>query len=304
MSAVSAQFRVEGPVFPLPVPFGEDGSLDLDGLAGYVRYLIDAGARTVMTTIGTSRFSLLTEAEMLAVNETAVQAAAGRATVIVTTPPAGPLARAREFVHHAATIGAAAILSVFPDRYYGEEAAYEYTRAVAENSPLPILLHLAPIPNGFGGAPYVPSVALLRRLAALPAVAGMKEESHSPAMSYAYNRQLGQDLCIIGGAGGMRAYLTASLWGQPAYLVGIGNVVPAIELEFFEAVRTGRLDRARAIVFEVEEPFFETACRHGWHLSLKAALAGRGLMPPWERAPMPMPGQTIRDELVHLLPAD
>lgn len=304
MTALSAQFWVHGPVFPVPVPFVEDGGVDLDGLAGYVRHLVGAGVQTLMTTIGTSRFALLTVEEMRAVNETVVQAAAGRAAVIVTTPPAGPLAQAREFVRHAASIDASAILSVFPDRYYGEDAVFEYVRALAADSPIPILLHLAPIPNGLGGAPYVPTVALVRRLAGLPTVAGMKEESHSPAMSYAYNRQLGQELCIIGGAGGMRAYLTASLWGQPAYLVGIGNVVPSIELEFYEALRAGRLDRARALVFEVEEPFFDAACRHGWHLSLKAALAGRGLMLPWERAPMPMLGEAARAELFHLLPTD
>lgn len=304
MTAPNAQFWVHGPVFPVPVPFGEDGGVDMDGLDGYVRYLVGAGVQTLMTTIGTSRFALLTVEEMRAVNETVVQAAAGRAAVIVTTPPTGPLAQAREFVRHAASIGASGILSVFPDRYYGEDAVFEYVRDLAADSNIPILLHLAPIPNGLGGAPYVPTVALVRRLTDLPTVAGMKEESHSLSMSYAYNRQLRQDMCIIGGAGGMRAYLTSYLWGQPAYLVGIGNVVPSIELEFYDALCAGRLDQARTLVFEVEEPFFDVACRHGWHLSLKAALAGRGLMSPWERAPLPMLCEAARAELLNFLPKD
>lgn len=84
----------------------------------------------------------------------------------------------------------------------------------------------------------------------------------------------------------MRAYLAAWHWGQPAYLVGIGNFVPTVELEFYAALKKGDYRKARHIVFEKEEPFFDAAVKVGWHLALKEAMESVGLMDAWERKPM------------------
>lgn len=297
---------IRGPVFPLPTPFDEDGSLDLPGLERYAAFLADSGAETLMVTVGTSRFGLLTIDEMLAVNEAAVRGAGNGARVVVTTPSHGPLAQARAFVEHAADAGAAGILAVYPDRLYTEDAVCDWFGAVARGAGLPVLVHLEPIRGGRAAyAPRTsPSLDLVRRIAALPGVCGMKEESNAPGLTYAYNRHLPREFTVIGGAGGMRAHLTARMWGQPAYLASIGSFAPRLELGFHAALERGDLDAAKAVVFGKEEPFFAVAVELGWHVALKEAMASRGLMQPWERAPMARLTPGERERLAAVTPGE
>lgn len=280
--------NIHGVVFPIPVPFSMQGDVDHDGLENYVRFLIDSGAKTIMVTVGTSRFHLLTEAEMLAVNETVTRCATGKATVIVTGPPTGPVRLTRRFADHAAACGADAMLVVYPDRFYSEEGVFNFFRSVSESSPLPIMIHLKAMPAGRGGLPpqVHTSVDLLQRLAALDNIVGMKEESLDAGMVYAYSRALSDAFAIIGGAGGMRAHLTASMWGQRAYLAGIGNFAPKIELAFVDALEKGNKSLALRIVNDLEAAFFRVAIPLGWHVALKEAMHGLGLMSPEERLPM------------------
>ena len=56
--------KVEGPVIPLPTPFTKDYKVDYDALASYVDFLVLNGIKNVMTTVGTSRYNLLTDDEI------------------------------------------------------------------------------------------------------------------------------------------------------------------------------------------------------------------------------------------------
>ena len=279
---------VNGPVYPIPTPFTETGEVNYDGLKEYVLYLLDNGARTLMVTVGTSRFDVLTIEEMKQVNETVVENAKGRAVTIVTTPTNGPTAQAIDFAQHAEEVGADGILAVFPDRFYSEDGVYQFFNDIASSTSIGVLIHLMPIKGGRSGVgPSVHySPGLLKRLAEIENIVGLKEESLDQGMIYQYNRMLKDKLLVIGGAGGMRSYMTARQWGQPAYLVGIGNIVPDIEEKYFQALQNNDYETARSIVFENEEPFFDVAVKIGWHIALKEALSIKGLMQPWERAPM------------------
>lgn len=282
---------IRGPVFPILTAFTKDGCVDFSAMERYVEFLIESGARTLMATIGTSRYGLLSEQEMRDVNACIVSAAARRAVVIVTTPPVGSTQVAVSFVEDAAGIGADAILGVFPERYYGEDGVCGFFEALCRSAEIGIMAHASPMKGGTPrfGASVQYSTALLRRLLEQPNFVGMKEESGAPALIYACNRELGDKMCIIGGAGGMRAAMGAYNWGQRAYLVGIGNFVPQVELAFWKKLTTGDLDSARGIIFDCEEAFFNDAVQIGWHIALKSAMAQQGLIPPYERAPMPIP---------------
>ena len=85
-SSMTAQFseRVQGPVFPVLTLFNADGSIDEQGIANYVEFLISQGAKNLMCTVGTSRYDVMTAKEMLRVNELVVKTAAGRATMVMT----------------------------------------------------------------------------------------------------------------------------------------------------------------------------------------------------------------------------
>ncbi len=279
---------VRGPVFPIPTPFTADGDVDYKAIDTYVGFLLGQGARTLMVTVGTSRFDVLTVDEMKKVNERVVQAVQGKAVTIVTTPTNGPTLQAIDFARHAQDTGADAILAVYPERYYSDNDVFHFFEDIASACSIGVLIHLMPIRAGHSRAGvqvhYAPD--LVERIAAIGNVVGIKEESHDGGLAYKYSRLFVDQIAVIGGAGGMRAYLSAYQWGQRAYLVGIGSCVPEIELAFYAALEKGDYETARRIVFEKEEPFFEAAVKVGWHPALKAGLEARGLMKAWERKPM------------------
>jgi 4-hydroxy-tetrahydrodipicolinate synthase len=280
--------NVKGPVFPIPTPFTENGNVDYQGLETYVQFLLEKEVRTLMVTVGTSRFDVLTVEEMKKVNEAVVEATRGQAATMVTTPTHGPTSQAVDFARHAEDIGADGILAVYPERYYSDEDVFHFFEDITSTCSIGVLIHLMPIRAGRSGlgthVHYSPD--LVGRIITLENVVGIKEESHDQGLAYKYARLFGDRIVVIGGAGGMRAYLSAHQWGQPAYLVGIGNFVPEIELAFYAALEKGDYEGARRIVFDKEEPFFDASVRVGWHLALKEAMDYKGLMPAWERRPM------------------
>ena len=109
--------RVVGTVVPVLAMFRQDGALDETAISDYVEFLIGSGVSTLMCTVGSSRYDVLTVPEMLRVNRVVSQASAGRAVVIVTTPSTGPTSQAVEFAAAASKDGADAILAVYPDRF-------------------------------------------------------------------------------------------------------------------------------------------------------------------------------------------
>lgn len=295
--------NVRGPVFPIPTPFTENGDVDYAALKSYVEFLIDAGAQTIMVTVGTSRFDLLSTDEMLMVNETVVKTVHGRAVTIVTTPTTGPTSQAVAFAKHAESIGADAILLVYPDRYYGIDTTLDFFQTVSNSCSIATMIHLNPIPAGRAGlgAQVQYSPELVGKLAEIPNLVGMKEESRDPGLIYAYHQQFADKLLIIGGAGAMRGHITAYALGQKAYLVGIGNFMPEIELKFSGLLADGKLEEARQLMFDKETDFFNEGVRIGWHIALKEAIAMKGLMGPWERAPLERPGAEDRQIIANLL---
>ncbi|SDK78872.1 4-hydroxy-tetrahydrodipicolinate synthase [Maridesulfovibrio ferrireducens] len=279
---------IKGPVFPILTAFDESGDVDFLSIEKYVEFLISSGCKNLMVTVGTSRFNLLTEQEMLDVNSCVVHAAAGKAFTIVTTGPLGSERSAIKFARHAEDIGADAILGVYPERYYGDDAIAGFFENICKSTSVGVMVHMAQMNSGAARFPAtLPySVDLLERLCEQENFVGMKEESNSPALIYEYNRRLKDKMTIIGGAGGMRAYLTAWNWGQPAYLVGIGNFLPQIEIDFYKHLCSGNIEAAKEIVFNYEGPFFSEAIKAGWHPALKEALDYMGLMSACEREPL------------------
>jgi 4-hydroxy-tetrahydrodipicolinate synthase len=183
--------HVKGPVFPIPTPFTEDGHVDYEGIEKYVKFLVGKEVRTLMVTVGTSRFDVLTVEEMKLVNKTVVKAADGKALTIVTTPTKGPTTQAIDFVQHAESVGADGFLAVFPERYYSDDGVYEYFEEIAESCSIGVLIHLMSLTPGRAGigAKVHYSPELVGRIAAIKNMVGIKEESHDPGLVYKWDRE-------------------------------------------------------------------------------------------------------------------
>ncbi len=280
------RFNLEGPVFPIPTPFTEGGAaVDHDALAKYVDFLAGAGVAALMSTVGTSRFNLMSFDEMKAVNATIAKAAKGRCIVILAGPMTGGTEVHVDFARHAETSGADAVIAFMPERYYGQDAVVEFFKTVSESVGIATMIHEMPMRSGYGGQLQY-SLDLLDRLTDLPGVVGMKEECMDGGYAYLLHRRLAGKCGIIG-AGSKRLYMRDFHAGAKAYLVGLGNFFPQVAKDFHAAMKAHDIGRAHAIVRAYEDPFFDVAVGLGWHVALKETMHLLGLMPPHERAPLP-----------------
>ena len=278
---------IQGPVIPIPTPFLEDESVDYDGLASYIKFLSNANMPAVMTTVGTSRYNLLSWDEIKTVNETVAKAAGPNTQTIVANPTTGGLRAAIDFGKHAEEIGADYFIVYFPERHYGEDNTYVYFKKLCDELSIKILIHEMPMRNGLGGGKVQYSLELMERLFELENIVGIKEEALDADYSNEILDKFSDDILIIGAGGGMSRYLYRDYdRGSMAFLGGIGGFIPSIELDFYKAITTGDRAKATEIVEEVELKYFGEVVPIGWHPSLKVALNMKGLMTPYERRPM------------------
>lgn len=292
---------LSGPVYPILTPFSDNDSrsVDLPALSRYVGKLVDAGVGAVMTTVGTSRFNLLSNDEIKLVNETVAKAADGRCVTILAGPQTGDTSVNLEFCRHAAFVGADAYIAVFPERFYGDAPIFEFFRSLSDSTEIGVMIHETPMRSGYGGQRQY-SLDLLDRLTDLPNLVGMKEECMDGGYAYKLHRRL-SDKCWIIGAGSMRNAMRDFHAGGRAYLVGVGSFFPCVELAFHSALTAGRIEEAHGIVRQYEDAYFDLAVELGWHVALKETLNVLGLMPAAERPPLPQLDASQRERLTRFI---
>jgi len=276
--------NISGPVFPLVTPFDVRGDIDYPALHSYINFLTACNAETIMTTVGTSRFNLLTNEEICAVNETLASATTSDIVSIAAGPMTGSLETNIEFAKHAESSGLDAYIVYYPERWYGSQAVFDFFRKIASSVSIAVMIHELPMRNGYGGQIQYP-LDLLEQLMTIPNIVGMKEECMDAGYSYQLHRRL-HDNCAIIGAGAMRNFMRDYHAGARANLVGIGSFFPRVEMAFQKAFKSGDIDRAHNIVRDYEDPYFDVAVKLGWHPQLKETMSLLGLMPKYERAPL------------------
>jgi len=277
--------RLRGPVYPILPAFNEDGSFDLTSVEGYVRYLNEHDVAALMVTAGTSRFNLLTDAEVLELNQAVAKANAGKTLVIAANPMQGTTHDAVRFAKQFEDMGADAILAYFPERYYNDDQVFSYFEAIARNTNIGVMIHANPMRAASGGNAQF-SVELCNRLVQLDNFVGMKEEHGNEDHRYKLAVHLSDRMNFVVAGRAMRMFMGCFLFGIQAYLVGVGSFKPQIEESFYANLQNGEYDLALKSVHEIEEPFFDTAMPMGWHIAMKATLNLLGLMPITERPPL------------------
>jgi 4-hydroxy-tetrahydrodipicolinate synthase len=232
--------------------------------------------------VGTTGYCYaLTEEEHQRAVETIVQASDGRAFVIAGVSHSGTMMSNR-LADICEKAGADALLMTPP--YYHQtdapEGVYRHYKSVAENHTLGLIVYKTPTMKA--------EVDFFKRLAEVEHIIAIKDASGDYNFARECSIQLGERFVIFSG-GSMRYYLWHWLWGAKAYVTSIANLVPQIELDFFDHLQKGDLNAARKIVVEYEQPFFEVMTQYGWHESLHAALRIFGLPAGILRLPLVEP---------------
>ncbi|MGH2757817.1 MAG: 4-hydroxy-tetrahydrodipicolinate synthase [Actinomycetota bacterium] len=151
-------------------PFGADGSLNVDGARKLATHLVDSGSDGLVVAGTTGESPTLSHDEKLQLFEAIVTEVGDHATVITGTGSPNT-AETIELTKEAADIGAAAALVVTP--YYSkppQNGLLAHYRAVADESPIPIMLY--DIPGRTGRRVEIPTMV---ELAAHPQIVADKD---------------------------------------------------------------------------------------------------------------------------------
>jgi 4-hydroxy-tetrahydrodipicolinate synthase len=240
---------------PLVTPL-VDGRIDEDAYGRLVEIQLAQGSRGVVVGGTSGEPSLLTLRERQRLAEVAIEAAAGRLSVVVATGSQS-LTETIELTEHATAAGADALMIVTP--YYvlpPERGLVGYYTAVGASTDLPLLLYHIPRRTGL-----TVSVQALEAIAdACPTFVGVKHSSADLSFVSQAIRTFGPGLRLFVGLEELTLPMLAL--GACGMVSAAANVVPDRVANLYEAVADSRLDDARRLHYELldfnEAVFWDT----------------------------------------------
>jgi len=267
-----------------------EGEQDLEHVRSTVEFAITNSFGVLLLTFGDSNYGLQSEAEIRALAQAVVEQAAGRATVVVGTAFHWWRDQIVDFARYVADLGADGVMVLRPQISLGdspdfEDPVFETYQAVAQAVDCGVVL------NG------VFSMRLLKRLAEIPRVVGLKEDAGDPWCHDAL-WAVGKKLAVFNGGQKWR-FLYGVLWDMVGYMTTYGLLAPQVTHQFWEAVQRRDLFAAARIVETYDNPFFDYAIGNakGFHPVHQATMEVFGRGPRWMRSPQPSLNDHEMDEL-------
>jgi 4-hydroxy-tetrahydrodipicolinate synthase len=279
----------------LVTPFTAAGAVDEAGVRRLARRQIDAGVHFLVPCGTTGEAPTLSPAERRRVVEIVVDEAGG--SVPVLAGAGGYDTReVIEAAHAMQAAGADGLLSVTP--YYNKptpEGLYQHYRAIAEATPLPIIVYNVPGRTGCNVDP-----ATLARLATLPRIVGVKEASGNMTQICEVLTAVPDSFIVLSGDDALT--LPAMAVGARGIISVASNEVPAEMAQLVEAAERGDFAAARKVHARLL-PLLLANFSESNPIPVKAAMARLGLLEEHYRLPMVPPKPETRDKLARVLAA-
>ena len=277
----------------LVTPFTADGAVDEPAVQRLAARQIDAGVHFLVPCGSTGESPTLSRAEQRRVVELVVKTAAGRVPVLAGAggyDTRGVI----DLVADMRRAGADGILSVTP--YYNRptpEGIYQHYRAIAESTPLPIVVYNVPGRTGCNV-----DVGTLCRLANISNIVGVKEASANMPQMCEICRAVPTGFSVLSGD---------DLFAVPLLSVGGAGVISVASNEAPEEMSrlmsvalNGDFNTARQLHTRLlplmQVNFIETN-----PIPVKAAMAHLGLLEPHYRLPMVPPRPDSLARIVQVL---
>ena len=277
----------------LVTPFTKSGDLDERAVRRLGRRQIDAGVPFLVPCGTTGENPTLTLEERVRIVEILVDEANGKTPVLAG---AGGY-NTKEIIHLADQMrkaGAHGLLSVTP--YYNkptQEGLYQHFRAIADSTPLPIIVYNVPGRTGCNVEP-----ATLARLAASPNVVGVKEASGNIAQMAEVCQLVPAEFIVLSGDDAITLPLMA-LGGRGIISV-VSNEIPAEMVQMVEAAERGDFAAARGVLKRIL-PLMQVNFIESNPVPVKAAMAAMGLLEEVYRLPMCSPKPESREKILKVL---
>lgn len=286
---------LQGILLPFPTPFDADERVDLRALRANIERWNRTGVKGYVALGSTGERVHLDEREYLEVIEAARTvvpadlafiAGAGQQSVRGTI----------EEVRRAAHAGADAVLVITPHFYRGamtQTALVDYYRAVADASPVPVLLYSMPELTGVQIGPET-----VARLGEHPNIRGIKDSSGDVINLAETLRQAPADFMVLTGSGPL---LYAALGaGALGAILAVGCVAPRLAVAIYEAMAAGEHRSALEMQRRLTPLALAVTRRYGIG-GLKAALEIVGYTGGSVRAPLRGAGEEARREIARLI---
>ncbi len=280
--------RLEGVVCPMPTPTDGKG-IDTDALESYTSHLVDGGVHGLFPCGSIGEFSSLTRRQRSLVLET-VADVSGDIPVLAGCGDTN-VTNVRAHVADAADAGADAAVVVTP--YYlstTQQGLQRFFDAVADDSPLPIVLYNIPALTGEGL-----SVDLVARLADHPNIVGIKDTSGDLTFLYDVVSSTPSSFSVFQGASELAiASLDA---GADGMIAGPANVFPRAVAQLYDSYRAGDRERAKRLMNAVVNPIVSATSDVPTAAAMKylIGLSGHDIGGPLP--PLPELGESERDDL-------
>jgi 4-hydroxy-tetrahydrodipicolinate synthase len=277
----------------LVTPFTDAGVLDDAGVRRLGRRQIDAGVHFLVPCGTTGESPTLSEGERVRIVEILVDEARGQVPVLAG---AGGY-DTREVIQQAAAMqraGASGLLSVTP--YYNkptQEGLYRHYRAIADSTPLPVIVYNVPGRTGCNVEP-----ATLARLAAIPNIVGVKEASGNILQMCEVCQVTPPDFIVLAGDDAVTLPLMAV--GGCGVISVVSNETPAEMVQMVEAALRGDFAAARRIHARLL-PLMQVNFIESNPVPVKAAMAAMGLVNEVYRLPMCAPRAEAKARIVSVL---
>ncbi len=199
-------------------------------------------------------------------------------------------------IRKAANLGADAVLVITPYFYRSaitQDSLISFYTAVADASPVPVLLYSMPALTGVKIEP-----ATIARLSQHENIVGAKDSSADIEGFKETVRLCPDDFTVMTGNG--TVLLDTLKAGATGGILAVGCAVPEICVEIFKAFEAGEDERAAVLQAKLTPLAAAVTTRFGIG-GLKAALDLNGYKGGAVRAPLQSPDETARTEIARLL---
>ncbi len=226
--------RFPGVYVAVITPFTESDEVNYPRLREHVEWLISSGIHGLIPTGSCGEYASLSDQERAKVVETIVEAAAGRASVVVGTA-APATKRAVYWASHAKEVGAAGLMALPPINYRPtKREVFAYYEALSQVG-LPIIVYNNPFDTSTDLTPD-----LLAELSGIEQIVGVKEFSGDvrriPEILEKTNLE------VLAGADDLA--LESLLAGATGWIAGLTNATPQESVALYDLVLAGKLAEA------------------------------------------------------------
>ena len=277
----------------LVTPFNSKKEIDTEALKEIVNFQLKKGISGLVPVGTTGESPTVTHEENMEVVEIVVKEAAGKVPVIAGTG-SNSTAEAIKMTKLAKAIGADANLQVAP--YYNkptQEGLYRHFMAIADAVDLPMMVY-----NIKGRTGVNIETDTLMKLAEHDNIVAVKEASGDLNQMMDVIKRKPSDFDVLSGDDNMGLPLT--LMGGNGIVSVASNIIPGWMEEMVQAARSGDLEKAKTIHYELL-PFFKSMFIETNPIPVKSAMAMMGLLKEEFRLPLCPPSEEHKAVLKKIL---